>query len=351
MIGAVSFYFAFGKGVVKLYEARDWTPTPCTILSSEVQSHGDTYSIEVRFSYSVKGKIYESNRYDFLESSSSGYDSKAEVVRGIPAGSRTTCYVNPQDPVDAVLERCFTSDMYFAFIPLFFAMIGFIGMYFAITTKMTLSGRSKKDISVVPESRGMKVKSSPTARFIGLLCVTLFWNGIVSVFLWQAFKTWQSDDPEYFLMIFLIPFVLVGLGLIAGVGYSFLSLFNPRLEVSMSPQEIILGGTIHVSWKINGNVQRIKQFQIRLEGTEEAQYRRGTTNYTDREIFFTKEIFQTASAYNVGAGSVSVQIPENSMHSLDTGNNKILWTIHIQGSIHNWPDVSETYEITVLPLG
>jgi hypothetical protein len=196
----------------------------------------------------------------------------------------------------------------------------------------------------------MKVKSSPMARFIGLLCVALFWNGIVSVFLWQVIKKWQSGDPEYFLMIFLILFVLVGIGLIVGVGYSFLGLFNPRVEASMNPQEVTLGGTIHVSWKINGNVERIKQFQIRLEGTEEAQYRRGTTNYTDREIFFTKEIFQTASSYNDGAGSVNVQIPEDSMHSLDTGNNKILWTIHIQGSIENWPDVSETYEITVLPL-
>ena len=350
LMGAAFFYFAFGKGVVKLYQARDWTPTPCTILSSEVQSHGDTYSIEVRFSYSVNDKSYESNRYDFVEGSSSGYDSKAKVVRSIPPGSRTTCYVNPQNPSDAVLERGFTSDMYFALIPLLFATIGFIGMYFAIASKVNLSGRSKTDVSVVPESRGMKVKSSPMARFIGRLFVALFWNGIVSIFVWQAVKAYQSGDPDYFLMIFLIPFVLVGLGLIAGVGYSFLGLFNPRVEVTVNPQEVALGSTINVSWKIEGSFERIKQFQIRLEGTEEAHYRRGTTNYTDREVFFTKEIFQTASAYNVGAGSVSVQIPEDSMHSLDTGNNKILWTIHINGSIHNWPDVSETHEITVLPL-
>ena len=48
-------------------------------------------------------------------------------------------------------------------------------------------------------------------------------------------------------------------------------------------------------------------------------------------------------------GILSIPIPEDSMHSLDTGNNKIVWTLYLEGDIKRWPDVQDSFEITVLP--
>lgn len=45
----------------------------------------------------------------------------------------------------------------------------------------------------------------------GLTFVLLFWNGIVSVFVWQLVK-----DFQWFLALFLVPFVAVGLGILGG---------------------------------------------------------------------------------------------------------------------------------------
>jgi hypothetical protein len=52
----------------------------------------------------------------------------------------------------------------------------------------------------------------------------------------------------------------------------------------------------------------------------------------------------------MGTGSVTIHIPEDTMHSIDTGNNKIIWSLWLEGSIPDWPDVSEYYEFTVLPM-
>jgi len=352
LFGAGFFALAFGRGFLKLIDARDWTPTPCTILSSEVQSHGDTFSIEVRFSYNVNDHNYESSRYDFVEGSSSGYDSKAKIVGQIPAGARTTCYVNPRDPADAVLERGFTNEMYFAGIPLLFAFIGLAGMYFAITGKLGGTGKisvAGKQKSVALPSGKSKRGTSRWGNLVGVIFVAAFWNGIVSVFLWQAVQSWKAGSPEIGLSLFLIPFVLVGLGFIAGIFYYLLALFNPTAELSLMPSEVRLGSSLQLSWKLAGKVERISELKIRLEAREEATYRRGTRSYTDREVFYKKELFQTTSTYNISTGSVSVPIPEDSMHSLNTGNNKIIWTLYFEGAIKNWPDVSETYEIIVLP--
>ena len=48
----------------------------------------------------------QSSRYKLMQgSSSSGYQGKSDVVKALHANPRTTCYVNPNDPDDAVLDR------------------------------------------------------------------------------------------------------------------------------------------------------------------------------------------------------------------------------------------------------
>jgi hypothetical protein len=39
------------------------------------------------------------------------------------------------------------------------------------------------------------------------------------------------------------------------------------------------------------------------------------------------------------------------MHSFKSANNKIVWTLQLSGEIPRWPDVSEEFEIDVLPQG
>src|SRR5262245_9530536 len=115
LLGGVLCYFFFVRPAQRILAARTWQEVPCTIVESSVQTHSDedgsTYSVNVVFTYSVDGSEYRSDRYKFMGGSSSGYDSKAKVVAALPAGTRTTCWVNPADPTDAVVNRGFTPDL------------------------------------------------------------------------------------------------------------------------------------------------------------------------------------------------------------------------------------------------
>ena len=117
---------------IKVVAARSWTPTDCEILASSVARHagddGPTYSVEVRYRYEVDGVLYESERYEFMAGSSSGYESKQRAVDALPVGDTATCYVDPENPAEAVIHRGFTWVYLIALMPLIFIAVGGGGM-------------------------------------------------------------------------------------------------------------------------------------------------------------------------------------------------------------------------------
>src|SRR5437868_7655480 len=125
LIGLITTFFMFLLPLSQIIGARNWRPTPCTILTSKVESHrsskgGTTYSIEVTYAYLVDDQRHESSRYKFTGGSSGGYDAKKAAVDRLSPGTQATCYVNRRDPNDAVLERGFTPDLFLGLIPMIF---------------------------------------------------------------------------------------------------------------------------------------------------------------------------------------------------------------------------------------
>lgn len=360
LIGAVTFFIFFVRPVWKIFDARDWVATPCTILSSNVRSHssddGITYSIDILYSYRIDGEEFRSNRYHFMGGSSSGYSGKAAIVQRYPPGREVTCYVNPNDPTDAVIERGWTNDLWFGLIPLLFFGAGAGGLVWAVR-----GGPSKRK-PAVPTRRlaaqpvsfagsvVLKPKVSPIGKLIGIIIVCLFWNGIVSVFVWQVIKGFQRGDPEWFLTIFMIPFVLVGLGLVCAVGYFGLALTNPRPKLIVNSDAVPIGGKLDVQWELSGRVGTIQRLRIELEGREVATYRRGTRSYTDRETFARIPIAESTGRPEIRAGHASATVPPDTIHSFEASNNKIIWTLQVHGEIARWPDMKEQFEFRVLPL-
>ncbi|HEY7863544.1 MAG TPA: DUF3592 domain-containing protein, partial [Thermoanaerobaculia bacterium] len=303
VVGAAIFYFFFFRAGVKVYAARSWPQVSARVISSEVGSHrsddSTTYSIDILYEYEVRGRTFRSKRYEFLGGSSSGYEGKAEVVARYPAGSETTCYVNPEDPTEAVLHRGFTKMYLVALVPILFMLVGGVGAIAAFRsgrkTGHALPGAEAAEavasrgvpVRIGPTGPGeLKAAASPAAKFGCLLGVAIFWNGIVSIFVWQAVKAWRSGGGGFGCeTLFLLPFVAVGLFLVGAVGHAFLGMFNPRVKLEISSREIPVGGSASVSWTFTGKVSRIDTLTLKLVGLEEAQYRRGTDTYTDRETF------------------------------------------------------------------
>ncbi len=100
--------YAASTGLVPAVSAaldmRDWTPVPCTITESRVAERERGSVPEIRYTYAVGGTEYTGGKggYAFEEMRSS--EAEARVAAN-PAGAERSCWVDPVDPAQAVLER------------------------------------------------------------------------------------------------------------------------------------------------------------------------------------------------------------------------------------------------------
>ena len=342
---------------LRLIDARAWVETPATVISSTVRSwstdDGTSYGADVLYEYSAGGRSWRSNRRSFFPMSSSDYDDAHTTVRRYPTGASTTCFVDPDNPTKSVLDKRFRPVYLIGLFPLLFLGAG-LGLT-AHSRRSRSSERSEPGSSPPqpvdqPPTRVLEADAGPLAKIAGMLFFAVFWNGIVSVFVWQAVKAWQRGSPDWFLMVFLIPFVLVGLALIGGIFYTVLAAFNPRPRVSITPAAPRLGSTLRIEWQISGRVSRIDRLHIALEGFEKATYRRGTNTYTDREVFISLDLVDTTADWEFPRGTAEVAIPEDTMHSFASANNAIAWSLHVHGEIPRWPDVMEDYDVEIRPM-
>ncbi len=356
-----SLFIALGVvPAVRLLRAASWVEVPCTIVASTVRSHssddGTTYSIDILYEYTYRGTTLRSNRYDFASFSSSGYRSKRDIVDRYPAGAGATCYVNPHDPTWAVLNRAFRPSYLVGLFPLLFLVAG-AGVASwglgkrrqALRGDVTASHRRPRQASATGPT-ALEPTAGPAAKIAGSLIFALIWNGIVGVFLYQQVSNWMQGGRDWFLALFLVPFVLVGIGALAMVGYCVLAAFNPRPQVTLDRAALRLGSAVHVGWRFRGRAGRIQRLRIALEGREEATYRRGTDTHTDREVFARITIVDTTSEYEIPQGDRDVRIPEDTMHSFTGNSNRITWELKVSGEIARWPDVDEEFELDVRPL-
>lgn len=136
LLAGAGFSLFFVRPAVQVLKAKSWQATPCTVLSSQVRSHSGedstTYSVDVLYTYTFGGGEYKSNRYQFLGGSSGGYSEKERIVRRLPPLTRTTCYVNPDEPAEAVMNRDFSPEYAFGLVPLLFVAVGLGGIIFAL---------------------------------------------------------------------------------------------------------------------------------------------------------------------------------------------------------------------------
>lgn len=377
LVTGLGFLMIFAVPAWKVAAAQGWTPVECEIVSSSVGRHSSdgstTYSIEVSYRYRFEGAEYLGDRYEFLGGSSSGFESKKKVVDALPASTTTTCYVDPDEPSEAVLYRGLSWVYLFAFLPLIFIAVGGLGMAWAL-----VSGRvqAKRDVAgdygafgepagafreveletmnAVPTATAGPVELEeplgPMGKLGCLIGICLLWNGIVSIFVWKLWSAWRAGGGiDGCMAIFLIPFVLVGLAILVGIPYQLLALANPRPRLVLSRGGVPLGGSAQLDWGFRGSTGRLRNLRIWVVGVEKATYRHGTTTHTDTEVFAEIEVVRVEGDRPLDGGSATVEIPADTMHSFDAPNNKIVWTLKLTGEIAWWPDVIAEFPFIVEP--
>jgi hypothetical protein len=129
----------------------------------------------------------------------------------------------------------------------------------------------------------------------------------------------------------------------------FLQLFNPTAQLAIRPAAARLGDTLDVRWEVKGQTSRIEKLRIYVEGREEVTCRRGTSSVTDKNVFATFELVNVGRA-GLRSGSMQLKIPEDTMHSFVSRNNKVIWVVQVHGDIPRWPDIKDEFPLTIQPL-
>jgi hypothetical protein len=252
-----------------------------------------------------------------------------------------------------VLERRLGPKHLLGLIPLVFVIVGgavALHGWRSMRSRRIDDGLQHVEIASADSPLHLEPQVGPVGKVLASLFFAVFWNGIVSVFVWQAWKGWQQGQPDYFLTVFLIPFVLVGLGSLGFVGYLALALANPRPRLTMVPGRPRLGEEARLQWNFTGRPKRLRDLRIFLEGREEATYQRGTDTYTDREVFATFDLVDTANDWEISPGVRELVIPGDTMHSFEATSNKIVWEVKVEGTIARWPDVEQNFPIEIRPM-
>lgn len=135
-----------------------WQPTSCTILASDLVTHvgrkgGRSYSVQVVYRYEFASQTYLQNHYWFPTYRSSGYNDQKRRVNALPVGQITTCFVNPQAPWEAVMDRSLPWETWF-------------GVFCAVLFALMLFGAHRfiKKQTILPHKQ-MRTKNRSNKRF------------------------------------------------------------------------------------------------------------------------------------------------------------------------------------------
>jgi len=360
--GLLLFAALTGWPALQWFRAQFWNETPCTIMVSKIAS-GETndarlYRPNVRYAYEYDGIPYEGDRVAFVPFGSADRGDILEIVHRYPEGRSLSCYVNPGNPEEAILNREFRA-MYWGGLWIVVPVVSIVA--FVVIVRLirrrgrSLSGSGKKvtmsyDDPIPPAAALESTEGGPLKRLGIILIFALFWNGFIALFITLMINDGPSGAMGWFMLLFMTPFVLVGLFLVGLVVHGLLALFNPRPRLVLSPGAIRLGETGELTWEFNGATNRIRRLAIRLEAHESARYTRGTNTVTDTSVFERFELFDSTDPNEIHSGRAPIAIPEFTMHSFDAPDNKFIWQVIVEGDIARWPDIDEKYTVDVRPL-
>lgn len=360
------FHFPF----LKIGEAAGWKPTPCTITACwEGKQEGADW-MNVYYSYHYGGSDYLGRKYYFLSVPYPWPGATKAFIAHHPIGAARTCYVNPANPAEAVLYRGFAMDLWGPFFAI--ALIGLCawGIHRLVRFEKMASNDPWKPMALRkaarPKFEGVidtgPEAPAPTRRLKPKTAGYWVTGVIIGSVAFFFLAVVNEDKPvNIFDAFFLdrntaapIAWALFSVALVPAV-YFILLRHNTRVQFDITPGLVSPGKSFTVEWKVRVRTDKFTNFEITLQGREEATYTvhtgRRAARRTDTHTFWKIPIVNLSDPAAFAAGKAVVDVPYSVMHSFESTDNKITWWLCANATIPLWPDLSEKYPVLVLPMG
>jgi hypothetical protein len=392
--GTLGSFFVVTQLVVPEWRVNnEFVETPCKVIekrvAKQITEDGPVYRPDVKIEYEVNGVTHRDWHYDIHRSYTDGEaDAQAAcddfALYDPDKDNRYLCWYDPMNPDTAVLVQGYRWWIWLVLtVPLSFVVIGSGGLIYTLfhwgrsaERRAAIAKRVQErdffsrnnDRPAFPSiPQGIDTMNSPGTRMrfrlpmavspgwalFGTLGVCIFWNGIVSFFVWLAIEGHLEKKPDWFLTVFIIPFVLVGIALIflfvrrllviAGVGPTL-------LEISSHPLQP--GGDYRIFLSQSGRLA-FHSLRVSLLCEESATYRQGTNTRKETQEVYREEIFRR-EAFSIERGlpfetEMMLSVPPNVMHSFKSRHNEINWILAVEGDVVRWPDFKRRFSVIVRP--
>jgi hypothetical protein len=370
---------------------RHFVPHTCEVVMTRVRQRdgesGPIYRPDVLIRYQVLGRQYEAWTYSIAEFMDEGYtpakEEQESALKPFEAGGEFPCWYDPADPSVAVLVRGWSWGAWIMLLlPVSFLVVGGGGLGYAIMNwgasveRRAARSRQAQQVALfgqpgpsplpyvpsqgdVTNSPGVKLAYRlPMSGSLGwtlaaLAAGCLAWNGMVALFFTRAVTSHMTGEPEWFLTLFLVPFILVGAGLVWYTVKQFRIATGVGLTlVEISDHPLYPDREYRIAVTQAGRL-KMHSLAVLLVCEERATYQQGTNTRTDvRRVVMQPVLRREAFEIQPGApyeAESEVRVPAAAMHSFRADHNEIGWSLVVQGDVAGWPSYERNFPVVVYP--
>ncbi|HYW81253.1 MAG TPA: hypothetical protein VE890_16840 [Thermoguttaceae bacterium] len=394
LIGCAGFAVAFMALVVPQWRVNhEFVEHRCIVLDKRIgelnDEDGTLYRPEIEIEYHIGDETFRIWTYDIHQAYSSGREAKQAILDQFLIDPKNpieyVCWYDPAEPGTAVLVRNYMWWVWLVLIvPSTFILIGLGGVIYRVLhwgksterravmqqrvkqrDPFVAGGAASRKFPNVPDDSDITNSPGTTLRYrlpasasagwqlFGLLMASIVWNGIVSVFVVLAVRGHAKGEPDWFLTLFMIPFVGIGIFLIVlfirqllvatGIG--------PTL-VEISDHPLQPGDSCRLFVSQSGRLS-INSLRVCLVCEEQATYRQGTNTRTETREVYRQEL-ACHEGFEVHRGlpfetECELEMPAVAMHSFKSDHNGIGWHVVVEGDVAGWPDYRRAFPLIVYP--
>lgn len=274
--------------VTKSASAQDWPVVAATILESGLTP--DQENVIIKYEYTLNQQIYQGDTYSYTDISRNfARASFHQAIAKHPENSIKLVRYNPGNHKESILDPSIHP---IAWMGIFFSVpfitVGICGITWALAggwiTKRNRILREEaaqsadqrgahhianclRNDSPAKDETVIFLDGQDRLNAMGLLAVCLFWNGIVSVFLFVSFLMFLSGSVVVWLLaFFLLPFVFIGLILSREMAHRFFFAQAPNYVFVASPTAPVVSSMkVNLHWFFLGDSRdghRIQKFNF-----------------------------------------------------------------------------------------
>ena len=288
--------------LLKVHRMRNWAETEARIAATELKvSHGDdstSYRVTATYQYSYEGRRYTGDRVSIHTGSDSigkfHHRMHQRLQQAMNSGEPVPCYVNPDDPAQAVLVRTLRIEMV-AFQAVFGLVFGGAGLAVLVGgLNARRSGRHSAALKTQhPDQPWLwrtswakgEIRSSGRTGAIALCLFAGVWWLISAPLTWHVIQHELPAGNRTALWVLLFP--AVGLLILWGALYGLLRFVKYGVSVlQLSPMPGMIGGPLSGVVRVTRQIRPENGFQLKLTCINKVTTRSGKNTSTTEHVLW-----------------------------------------------------------------